>query len=146
MNRLILIGNLCADPELRTTVSGKSVCNFRLAVSRRHFGSQQQQQQQDSNQPEADFFSVVCWNGTAENCAKYLAKGRKVCVIGSVSQRTFDGKDGTRKAIMEVNASDVEFITSASQAGAQPPAPPSSALPNGAIYADPGDEGEELPF
>lgn len=144
MNHLILIGNLCADPELRTTVSGKSVCNFRLAVSRRHFGSQQQQQQ-DGNQPEADFFSVVCWNGTAENCAKYLAKGRKVCVIGSVSQRTFDGKDGTRKAIMEVNASDVEFITSAPPAGAQTSAPPSSSLPNAPIYADPGDEGE-LPF
>ena len=79
MNRLTIIGNLTAEPELRSTPNGKSVCNFTVAVNRRN---------KIEGQPDADFFRVSAWNQLGENCAKYLAKGRKVCVVGAVSVRS----------------------------------------------------------
>lgn len=146
MNHIILIGNLVADPELRTTVSGKSVCNFRIAV-RKRLGAGRQ----ESDQPDADFFSIIAWNGIAENCGRFLSKGKKVCVVGSISMRKFEGRDGTTRYSMEVNASEVEFLTSPSS-GDQPAPMPNSPAQNApahgttpAVYVDP-DEGEELPF
>lgn len=102
MNKLIIVGNLCADPELRTTPQGKSVCSFRVAVNRK---------QKVEGQPDADFFRVTAWNALGENCAKYLAKGRKVSVCGSVSLHTFENNNGKAGASMEVNAQDVEFLS-----------------------------------
>ena len=101
MNRVILIGNLTKDPELRTTQGGLSVCTFSMAVNRR---------KTQDNQPEADFFRVTAWRGLGENCAKYLAKGRKVCVIGPVSVSTYKAQDGSTRASLEVTADDVEFL------------------------------------
>lgn len=98
MNKLTIIGNLTRDPELRTTTSGKSVCDFTVAVNRR------------GTTKEADFFRVSAWDKTGENCAKYLKKGRKVCVVGPVSVRTFESQNGT-KASLEVRADDVEFLS-----------------------------------
>lgn len=102
MNRLTIIGNLCADPQLRTTTSGKQVCSFTVAVSRRRT---------QDGQPEADFFSVSAWNQLGVNCSKFLQKGRKVCVIGPVSVRTYQRNDGGAGASMEVQAQDVEFLS-----------------------------------
>lgn len=62
-------------------------------------------------QPEADYFRVTVWRQLGENCAKYLAKGRKVCVIGPVSVSTYTGNDGNTRATLEVTADDVEFLT-----------------------------------
>lgn len=105
MNKLTIIGNLTKDPELRTTTSGKTVCDFTVAVNRRF---------KQEGQPEADFFRVSVWNEHGKNCAKYLAKGRKVCVIGPVSVRTYTGNDGTVRASLEINSPDeVEFLSSA---------------------------------
>lgn len=101
MNKIILIGNLTRDPELRTTQSGVSVCSFGLAVNRRH---------KAEGQPDVDFFNVTAWRGLAETVAKYLEKGRKVCVTGEVSVRTYEGRDGSQKMSAEVTAQDVEFI------------------------------------
>ena len=103
MNKLTIIGNLTADPELRTTTSGKSVCGFTVAVNRRN---------KQEGQPEADFFRCSVWNQMGEACAKYLAKGRKVCVIGSVSVRTYTTQNGETRASLEVTAQDVEFLSS----------------------------------
>ena len=87
MNKLTIIGNLTRDPELRS-VNGRdgtvSVCDFTVAVNRR----QTSQQKANGQQQEADFFRVTAWRGLGENAAKYLAKGRKVAVVGSVSCRT----------------------------------------------------------
>lgn len=108
MNKLMIIGNLTADPQLRTvdTANGQvSVCDFSVAVNRR------KQSNQQKGQPEADFFRCTVWRGLADNCAKYLAKGRKVGVVGSVSVRTYTGNDGIVRASLEVNADDVEFLT-----------------------------------
>ena len=98
MNKLTIIGNLTADPELRTTQDGKNVCGFTLAVNRR-------------NRDEADYFRVSAWDKLGENCQKFLIKGRKVCVIGPVTVRTYQANDGTTRASMEVTAQDVEFLT-----------------------------------
>ena len=103
MNRLTIIGNLVRDPELRTVGSGINVCTFTVAVNRR---------KKTEGQPEADFFRVSAWRGLADTCSKYLAKGRKVAVVGSVSAQAYMGSDGTAKASLEVTADDVEFLSS----------------------------------
>lgn len=105
MNKLTIIGNLTRDPELRTTPQGISVCDFTVAVNRR------QRRDVQNGQPEADFFRVTAWRERGEVCAKYLAKGRKVCVIGPVSVRTYQGNDGVTRASLEVTADEVEFLT-----------------------------------
>ena len=102
MNKLFIIGTLTRDPELRTTPTGKSVCTFMVAVNRRH---------RQEGQPDADFFRVTVWDAMGENCAKYLSKGKKVAVCGSVSSRAFVGDDGIARSQMEVTANDVEFLT-----------------------------------
>lgn len=102
MNKLTIIGNLTGDPELRTTQDGKNVCTFSVAVNRRN---------RTDGQPEADFFRVSAWNSLGDVCKQYLAKGRKVAVIGSVSVHTYQGNDGTTKASLEVMAQDVEFLS-----------------------------------
>ena len=98
MNRLMIIGNLTRAPETRTTQSGKTVCTFTVAVNRR--GGQQ----------EADYFRVSAWNQLGDNCQKYLAKGRKVAVVGSVSVNAYTTQNGENRASLEVFAQDVEFL------------------------------------
>ena len=102
MNKLTIIGNLTRDPELRTTSAGVNVCDFTVAVNRRKTGDKQ---------PEADFFRVSAWRQMGENCAKFLEKGRKVCVVGAVSVRTYQTNSGETRASLEVVADDVEFLS-----------------------------------
>ena len=102
MNKLMIVGNLTRDPELRSTATGLSVCTFLMAVNRRRT---------QDGQPEADFFRVTAWRQLGENCAKYLSKGRKVCVIGPVSVSTYKAQDGSTRTSMEVTADDVEFLS-----------------------------------
>ena len=103
MNRITIIGNLTKDPELRTTQNGINVCTFTLAVNRR--GKNQNQ--------EADFFRVTAWRELGELCSKWLVKGKKVAVIGSVSASGYQGKDGKNYANLEVLAQEVEFLSPA---------------------------------
>ena len=103
MNKLFITGNLTRDPELRTTSAGKDVCTFTVAVNRRKTGNNQQ--------PEADYFRVSAWDGLAKSCGQFLAKGRKVAVVGSVSVHTFQTQTGETKAQLDVNAIDVEFLS-----------------------------------
>lgn len=110
MNKLTIIGNLTRDPELRS-VNGRdgavSVCDFTVAVNRR----QTSQQRANGQQQEADYFRVTAWRALGENAAKFLAKGRKVCVIGPVSVRTYQAQDGTTRSSLEVQADEIEFLT-----------------------------------
>lgn len=101
MNKLILIGNLTADPELRTTQNGVSVCTFTIAVNRRN------------NKEQTDFFRINAWRGLGETCAKYLAKGRKCSVIGELQAKTFQTNDGKTLMSLDVQADEVEFLTPA---------------------------------
>lgn len=98
MNKLFIIGNLTRDPEMRVTQSKKDVCSFTVAVNRR-------------GDDEADFFRVTAWEGLARTCGQYLAKGRKVAVVGSVGVNIYTDKNGETKASLEVNANDVEFLS-----------------------------------
>lgn len=102
MNRLVIIGNLTGNPELRTTQAGKSVCSFNVAVNRR---------KKSEGQPDVDFFRVSTWNQLAENCGRYLTKGKKVCVVGAVSVRSYETQDGRHGASLEVMANEVEFLS-----------------------------------
>ena len=134
MNKIFLIGRLTKDPELRYTPSGAAVCSFTLAVDRR-FTSQ-------SGEREADFINIVVWNKAAENCAKYLSKGRQTAVEGRLQIRSFDGNDGQRRWVTEVVAENVEFLGSGqNQNGSanQSPMPRSNDL-------DYGDLGQEIVF
>lgn len=108
MNQLTIIGNLVRDPENRTTTSGSTVCTFTVAVNRR---------KNVQGQPEADFFRVSAWNKLGENCGKYLAKGRKVCVVGTVSVNAYTTRDGKPGASLEVMAHEVEFLSSRGENG-----------------------------
>ena len=104
MNKVILVGNLTKDPELVTTNNGISLCRFTLAVQRRFTSG--------DGEREADFINVVVWRGQADNCYKYLKKGSKAGVCGSIQTRAYDGTDGTRKYATEVVAEEVEFLSS----------------------------------
>ena len=137
MNKLTIIGNLTRDPELRTTSTGVNVCTFTVAVNRRR--------STNSNQPEADFFRVSAWRQLGENCQRYLAKGRKVAVVGPVSVQSYTGNDGSTRFSLEVQADDVEFLSSRNEdAGYVPAAPSQPAAPamNGFEEVD----DEDLPF
>ena len=102
MNKVILIGNLAADPESRTTQSGIAQCTLRLAVSRRFTDKQ-------TGKRESDFFNIICFRQTAEFCSQYLSKGRKIAVEGSLLTRSYDAQDGSRRYVTEVLADNIEF-------------------------------------
>lgn len=97
MNSLHIIGRLTADPEMRSTQSGKRVCSFTVAVNRK-------------KSEETDFFRVSAWEKLAEICGKYLQKGRQVSVIGPVSVSAYNDKDGKAHGNLEIRANDVEFL------------------------------------
>lgn len=101
MNKITLIGNLTNEPEKRATPSGTSVTSFTIAVNRRG---------QDKH---TDFFRINAWRGLADTCSRYLAKGRKVAVIGELQARTYEAKDGTTRMSLDVAADEVEFLTPA---------------------------------
>lgn len=103
LNRIVLIGRLTKDPELRHTQSGKAVCAFTLAVDRPYVGS-------DGNK-ETDFINIVVWNKLGENCAQYLGKGKLAAVDGRLQIRSYDGQDGQRRYVTEVIADNVRFLT-----------------------------------
>ena len=147
MNKAILIGNLANDPESRTTSSGIAQCTFRLAVQRR-FANQQ-------GVREADFINIVTWRQTAELCARYLSKGRKVCVVGQIQSRSYDAQDGTKRYVTEVVVDNIEFAGSRGEASRPrdeaplPPVPP-AGNPGAGSGSAPGGftevEDDELPF
>ena len=101
MNKLTIIGNLTADPELRVTSNQISVCSFTVAVNRKR---------KVEGQPEADFFNVTAWRERGELCGRFLQKGNKVCVIGAVSVREWES-NGRHGASLEVTADEIEFCS-----------------------------------
>ena len=111
MNNVILIGNLASDVESRTTNGGVATCTFRLAVQRRFTNAQ--------GVREADFLNIVCWRKTAELCSKYLMKGRKVAVQGSIQTRSYDAQDGSKRYVTEIIADNVEFLSANESAAAE---------------------------
>ena len=103
MNKVILIGNLTRDPEQASTPNGVSVCKFAIAVSRDFANAE--------GNKETDYFNIITWRGLADNCGKYLKKGNKVAVVGTLQNRQYEDKEGVVRHITEIVASDVEFLT-----------------------------------
>lgn len=112
MQRITIIGNLVADPETRTTSSGTTVCSFTIAVNRRFANSDGERQ--------TDFFRINAWRQLGDVCAKHLAKGRKVAVVGELQARLYDAKNGEKRMSLDVAADEVEFLTPAEKAETKP--------------------------
>ena len=132
MNKVILIGRLTKDPEIRFTQSGKSVASFSLAVSRGF--------NKNTEQTNVDFIPVIAWEKLADICSTHLQKGRKVSIEGKLRVRHYDGQDGSKRYITEVIAQEIEFLGSKPDMG-------SSVHENGAYTF--GSEvlpDEEIPF
>src|SRR5690606_10948139 len=102
LNRVVIIGRLTADPELRYTPQGVAVTTFRVAVDRSYANQQ--------GERETDFFPVVTWRKLAEVCAHNLSKGRLVAVEGRVQNRSYTARDGSRRWVTEVVADNVRFL------------------------------------
>lgn len=101
LNRVILMGRLVADPELKTTNSGVSVCSFRIAVDRSYVKNGEQRQ--------ADFFDIVAWRSSAEFVCKHFAKGSLIAVDGQLQSRQYQTKDGSNRSTVEVVADNISF-------------------------------------
>lgn len=141
MQQLMIIGNLTKDPELRTTATGLSVCSFTVAVNRR----QTQQQRQNHQNPEADYFRVSAWRERGEVCAKYLSKGKKVCVIGTVAARAYTTNKGEAAANLEVTAEEVEFLSPRDEGQPKQNEPPKQ-VDQQTGYEQVSMEDDDLPF
>ena len=107
MNKFIGIGNLVKDPELKTTTNDLSVVKFTLAIPRKFKNAQ--------GEKEVDFLNVVAWRTLADNCGKYLKKGSKCSVVGTVQNRSYEAQDGTKRYITEIVADEVEFLSTKTQ-------------------------------
>lgn len=101
INKVVLIGRLTKDPELRTTSNGTSVCSFNLAVNRKI---------QQQGQPDADFISCVAWGKSADNMTTYLHKGSLIGVEGRIQTRSYDNQQGQRVYVTEVQCESVQFL------------------------------------
>jgi single-strand DNA-binding protein len=129
VNKVILVGNLGADPDMRYTPSGQGVCELRLATSESWNDKNGQRQER------TEWHRVVVWGKRAEICSKYLSKGRQVYVEGRIQTRSYDDKDGNKRYITEIIAADVQFLGGGGREGGgagrgrgdEGPPPPSDA-------------------
>ncbi len=156
VNKVILVGHLGADPDMRYTPSGQGVCELRLATSESWNDKNGQRQER------TEWHRIVVWGKRAEVCSKYLSKGRQVYVEGRIQTRTYDDKDGNKKYMTEIIANDVQFLGSGNREGgagagagagraggrADGPPPPSDADFGGGGFAGGGGGGpdDDIPF
>ena len=104
-NHIVVHGRLTADPELKQTQSGVSVCNFTVAVDRSYKNGEEKQ---------TDFFTVVCWRGLADMVSKYFAKGKEILVSGEMQSRKWQDNEGNNRTAWEIMANSVDFCGSKS--------------------------------
>src|SRR2546423_11829426 len=112
INRVVLVGNLTKDPELRHTPSGNAVCKLRIAVNTR-----QKDQQSGEWGDKPNYFDVTVWGNQGESCAQFLAKGRPVAIDGRLDWREWDAQDGTKRQAVEIIADNVQFLGSRAGGG-----------------------------
>ncbi|MBE6572359.1 MAG: single-stranded DNA-binding protein [Ruminococcaceae bacterium] len=147
LNKVILIGNLVADPELKKTPNGISVTSFRIAVGRRFT--------RDGEAPQADFIDIVAWRQSAEFVCQYFSKGKPILVCGSIQSRNWTDQNGQKRYTVEVVADEVSFVErktdsqprSAGTYYGEPPAAKTSegaGIPDAAFVEVSSDD--DLPF
>lgn len=129
LNKVILIGRLVKEPELRYTPNGAAVAKFTLAVDRR---------QSRDREKETDFIDIVVWQKQAENCASYLGKGRLVAVDGRLQVRSYEDSQGIRRKAAEVVAENVRFLDRAKEG--------STGAGSAAVGSESGGYGSEISF
>lgn len=149
VNKVILIGHLGADPDMRYTPSGAGVCELRVATS------ESWKDKNGQRQERTEWHRVVVWGKTAEICAKYLAKGRQVYIEGRIQTRSYDDKEGQKRYITEVIANDVQFLSSGRDGGGgggrrgaddgPPPPEPDFGGGGGGGYGG-GSPDDDIPF
>ncbi len=145
VNKVILVGNLGKDPELRSTTSGTSVCEFSIATGESWKGKDGQQQER------TEWHRIVVWGKLGENCAKFLSKGRQVYLEGRLQTRSWEDKDGNKRYTTEIVARDVQFLGGGSggnRGGGEGPPPPSDdfgAASGGGFGGDSGGS-DDIPF
>ena len=137
MNKVFLIGNLTKDPELTQTANGKSVCRFTLAVQRKFANTQ--------GVREADFLTITVWGANADNCSKYLKKGSKAAVSGSIRTGSFE-QDGIRRYTTEINADEVQFLSTKNELDDNSYEELPSSQPSAFNNMKAVEDDEELPF
>lgn len=138
MNRVFLIGNLTKDPEVNVTSNDLVNCKFSIAVSRRFANS--------SGVKETDFFTIVTWRGLAENCGKYLRKGSKVGIIGSVQNRNYEASDGTKRYTTEIVAEEVQFLSTRMESDDVNELPTATSKPSVKVSELKAADDDDLPF
>ena len=109
-NKVILIGNLCADPELKQTPSGVGVTSFPLAVGRRKAAKEKE--------PQTDFITIVAWRSTAEFICKYFQKGKSILIVGALQTRNWTDQNGQKRYVTEVMAEEAYFVEKKADASA----------------------------
>lgn len=147
VNKVILLGNLGADPELRYTAGGQAVADLRIATSRRY------QAKDGTTKEETEWHRVVVWGKQAEHCKEYLAKGRQVYIEGRLQTRQWEDKEGQKRWTTEVVANAVQFIGGRAQGGGggggggnydEPPMPNDFDGPSNSGGSNFG--GDDIPF
>ena len=143
LNCVTLMGRLTADPELRTTTTGRSVCTFSIAVERSFAKAGEQRQ--------ADFINIVTWENTANFVSRYFAKGSMIAVQGSIQTRPYEDKNGNKRTAFEVVAREVSFCGSKAETGTSAPAVSAAAPAPAYQTAVPSDfeeitDDDDLPF
>lgn len=138
INRVILIGRLTRDPELKTTNGGNSFCRFSLASNRNIYNRQTQE-----SRDEVGFFDCVAWGKGGEAIHKYLQKGRRICVEGNLRWSSWKNADNKTQSKVEINVEAFQFLDAKQDSGAQESPPENS----GAAHYDNGSVSEDdIPF
>ena len=125
MNKIVLSGNLTRDPEMYETNSGVKVCRFSIAVPRLYSKDEEKQ---------VDFFNITVWRTLGENCGKFLSKGSKVAIIGTLQNRSYEDKEGVKRTVTDIIANEVEFLST--------PKEPQSTKER----LQEANDGDDLPF
>src|SRR5512141_2978136 len=139
INRVVLVGNLTRDPELRHTPGGTPVCSLRIAVNSRR------KDESGNWADKPNYFSVSVWGNQAESCAQYLSKGRPVGVDGRLEWREWEASDGSgKRQAVEVVAESVQFLGSRGEGGGEPQFVPAGAAAESADF--PSSADDDIPF
>jgi single-strand DNA-binding protein len=144
VNKVILVGNLGADPELRYTPSGQAVCQMRVATS------ESWTDKNGERKEETEWHRIVVWGKLAELCSQYLSKGRQVYLEGRIKTREWQDKEGQKRWTTEITANQVVFLSSgpggAGKGKAGEPPPPGDADFSMPPAADPAGGEDDIPF
>ena len=142
INRVVLVGNLTRDPELRHTPSGTAVCSLRLAVNSRRKDASTGEWGEKPN-----YFDITVWGNQGESCAQYLSKGRPVAVDGRLDWREYEAKDGSKRQAIEIIADSVQFLGGRGDGEGQPYIPQSDVAADQSDFVKAGAAADDdIPF